>query len=168
MKNTNRLQNLFFIISPLTNVARSSCRSFVGKLRGTSVSKSGSNSRSNSRPNTAEKLRTENLSDAAKLLGVELHRNDDESRDENDNDSATSYDDATEQLSSDDPWEIVRKLLVKCETSHAENKMLKKHLASGDMLVGSGSDDSTHSSHQNAGMESELKSLRKEVSNRHA
>jgi len=150
-------------------------RSFVGKLRRSSVSKSGCSSTNNSRPSTAEGEkhdRGDDIGDAVKMLGLNLHSDEGEGEGEGENggdfvvtngdgdggdgDGDVNDDDdddinceagVSEQLDSSDPWEIIRKLIVKCETCESEMKMLRKHLA------GKSSDDSV----------AEIKSLRKEL-----
>ena len=144
-------------------------RSFVGKLRGTSVSKN-SNSQPNSRPsssnstsngssnsnsniNSNNNSNNDDVMNAAKLLGANDIKY-------TDLDGASSDEDADEGASGEEeidmqnPWEIIRRLVVKCETSETENSLLKRHLAEGDQYVGGG-----------GGMDAELRSLRLELQN---
>ncbi|GMH81724.1 hypothetical protein TrVE_jg3101 [Triparma verrucosa] len=141
-------------------------RKFVGRLRGSSVSK-GATSTSSTTPshpnananantntnnnNNSNKKAAEDITRAAAMLnvhGVALSDTFGEVREV----------EVPKSMNHNDPWEIVRKLLVKCETLDAENKSLKKHSINGGTssnVTLSGMDE----------MRKELECLRRENSN---
>ncbi len=98
----------------------------VGRLRGTSVSKGNKKSAAAPDENTDNR----NIAAAAGLLGINA------SDFEDDEDDRVDMRNETEQatkLNTQDPWSIVRKLLLKCEHLTDENTKLRRH-----QLIGAG------------------------------
>ena len=139
-------------------------RKFVGRLRGSSVSKGATSTSSttpshpnanantnNNNNNNSNKKAAEDITRAAAMLnvhGVAL----------SDTVGEVGEVEVPKSMDHNDPWEIVRKLLVKCETLDAENKSLKKHSINGGTssnVTLSGMDE----------MRKELECLRRENSN---
>ncbi|GMH74107.1 hypothetical protein TL16_g06372 [Triparma laevis f. inornata] len=118
------------LASDLQKAKSSGSRNFVNRLRGSSVSKNSTSSSSttplSANPNGLSTQSAEDITRAASMLNVHGISLSDTTNAE----VAPSFENNS-TLKTDDPWEIVRKLLVKCETLNGENKSLKKHSIDG-------------------------------------
>ena len=118
-------------------------RSFVGKLRGNSVStgnNSNANNNANSNSNSARGGESDDDADmAADLVRAAAMLNVKEAT-LSDFLSGERKGAAQVSLDMNDPWEILRKLLVKCEGLEEENKKMRRHQMQGGALDVFGSD----------------------------